>query len=161
MLMQFNWLDFCFIGLITFSALIGFIRGLVQELSSIANLALSLWSGIIFYESIGERLPDIIQPAEVRYVIGFFIGFAAVLIAVTLLSKTVSWFVNSIGLKGPDRILGVLFGILRGVLCTALVILVKQSSSFSGSDVWRSSILIPYFEPLKQWLAELIPYDFK
>jgi membrane protein required for colicin V production len=161
MLMQLNWLDYVFIGFISFSTLMGFVRGLVQELSSLVNWAFGIWSGIVFYESMAAQLPEIIQPAEIRHVIGFFIVFGIVLITVTVLSKSLSWLVKNIGLKGPDSILGVFFGGLRGILFIAIFILVTKSSSFAHSNAWRSSILIPYFEPLEYWLADLIPYDFK
>lgn len=161
MWMQLNWLDYCLVALIGFSTLIGSVRGLVQELSSVSNWVLGISSGILFYESMAAQLPEVVQPEEVRYVIGFFIIFAIVLITITVLGKSLNLIVNNIGLKGPNSILGLLFGGLRGMLFVTLFILITRSSSFANSDVWRFSKLIPYFEPLENWLAALIPYDFK
>lgn len=151
MLTQLNWLDYCLLGLICFSSFIGFARGLVQELSSLANWVLGVWSGFIFYDIVADYLPEIVQPAKIRYLVGFFLVFSLILIAVTILGKSIKWLVVSTGLSGPDGILGVIFGGLRGV-AFVLLFLVVMRPSFEGLTAWQTSQLIPYFDPLEHWV---------
>ncbi len=106
----------------------------------------------------GEQLPEWIQPQEVRYVVGFFVIFAAILISVTLVGGLISWIIRKTGLKGPDRTLGLCFGLLRGAIFVTLFILFARSTNFVQSRAWEYSVLLPYFEPLEAWLSNFIPY---
>ncbi len=67
--------------------------------------------------------------------------------------------VQKTGLSGTDRVLGVVFGLLRGVLIVAAVLFfVDAFTSLSSSSWWMESQLIPEFSrviaPLFEHLRE-------
>jgi membrane protein required for colicin V production len=157
MLIQLNWLDYSCIGLIAFSAIIGYLRGLVREISSLTHWIVGLWCGFVFYDVMSEQLPDLIQPQEVRYVLGFFVIFGAILISVTLVSNLLSWIIRTTGLRGPDHTLGLCFGLLRGAMFVTLFVLLARSTALIEPQILESSILLPYLEPLESRLANFIP----
>lgn len=159
MLTQFNWLDLGCIVLIFFSTLLSGYKGLVKELSSLANWVVSIWFGFVFYQPVASYLFEGIQPELLRYAIGFFIVFGLILLIGTLLNKLISWLISATGLKGPDRLLGLLFGAVRGVLFITLLMLAAENTAFTRIEAWQTSVLLPYFEPFGHWLYNFLPHE--
>jgi len=60
-------------------------------------------------------------------------------------------------LSGMDRLLGSLFGTLRGILLLALFIIGGQFAGFDNDDWWLQSRLIPHFEVVADWIKEMAP----
>lgn len=154
-------LDFFCMGLIGFSMIMGYSRGLVQELSTIANWLIAIWFSFVFHQSVGQNLPKSIQPEEVRLLLAFALVFVITLLLGRILNHFISWLVLKTGMKGPDRFMGLLFGFLRGTVFITLLILVVRVTPLSKSNTWRASSLIPYFEPLEYWLRNLLPYELE
>jgi len=162
MALTFNIFDLGCIALIILSVFIGFSRGLVRELSTLANWVMSIWFGGSLYKVVANQLPDIIQPETLRFIVGFFIVAGSILITSTFLHAMINGIIAKTGLKGPDRILGLLFGLLRSVLfITLFIFLAKLATPLSQSNTWQSSRLIPYFESLEYWVQDLLPYEIE
>jgi membrane protein required for colicin V production len=77
MVFELNSLDLCFIGLIGFSSLISFFKGLVRELSALANWIVAIWFGFLFHQPMASVLFKNIQPLSLRLIVGFFTIFCA------------------------------------------------------------------------------------
>jgi membrane protein required for colicin V production len=60
-----------------------------------------------------------------------------------------------------DRLLGSLFGAVRGVLFLALFIIGGQFAGFDNDDWWFQSRLIPHFEVVADWIKVMAPKGFE
>jgi len=60
-------------------------------------------------------------------------------------------------LAGADRVLGAIFGALRGSLVALLVAAVVVEAGFSDSRFWRNSISGPYLERVWHEMAGTVP----
>jgi membrane protein required for colicin V production len=156
---QFNWLDYIFLGLIGFSILMSLARGFVRELCSLFNWVVATWWGFYGYKVIAEKLPPFIESPSLRGVLGFVLIFLFVLILGVISTWLLSQLVTKTGLGGTDKVLGLLFGGLRGVLIIALLILLARLTPLPEEHWWRTSVLVPYFQPLEQWLYNLLPHS--
>ncbi len=153
-----NWIDFVILGVIGFSALISLVRGFVKE-----ALSLIIWCAAFFIAShYYLRLAQFFTNIENEMVRnGAAIGalFIATLVVGAVVNYVIAQLVKKTGLSGTDRVLGVVFGALRGILIVAAVLFFMDAfTAFPNSLWWKDSQLIPefshiiapFFEHIKQ-----------
>ena len=135
--------DIIILVIIAVSALIGVFRGLVKEALSLASWFAAIVAGSLFSAQLADLMVNLINNASLRRIAAFAILFIVVIFAGTLVSNLVSKLTQAAGLKGADRTLGGLFGILRGLIIVLVIVLV--GSQFDVSQGWFSnSFLVPY-----------------
>jgi membrane protein required for colicin V production len=83
----------------------------------------------------------------------------AVLLLGGILNRFMGMLVNSTGLTGTDRLIGVFFGAARGGVVVATLILLAGLTAFPRDPWWHDSQLIPYFQDLALWLKGFLPPD--
>ena len=155
--MTLNWADFTIIGIIFFSIIISLIRGFVREALSLISWAVAIWIALSYSTPFAALLSNYISSDMIRMGVAFFSLFAISLILGTLISYLVAQVIQKTGLSGTDRMLGLIFGLGRGSLVVALMLLVAGLTEVPHSDWWQASVLIPNFTPLVLWLEGLLP----
>lgn len=146
-----NWVDVAILGVVAFSAVISVIRGFVREAVSLAVWIGAFWLALRFNPTLADFLRGVIDSPSVRMAVAFVVLFLAVLIAGALINYFLSKLVKGAGLSISDRILGVIFGVLRGGLVVALVLVVVGITPLVETEAWRDSAIIDYAAP---WLAK-------
>lgn len=136
---------------IAVSAVFGVMRGLVREVLSLAIWAAALLLGIVFADSVAAML-GLDLSAGLQTAIGFAIVFVAVLVAGALAQRFLGGLVQSTGLTGTDRTLGLVFGTLRGA-AVVLVALILLRPFAESRDWWAESLIAP---PLLTFENEVI-----
>jgi membrane protein required for colicin V production len=74
-----------------------------------------------------------------------------------LLVSLVVRLLSSSGLGGIDRLGGLLFGVARGAVIAAVLVMLAGVSSLPHEPWWKQSQLIPPFQSLAVWLRGKIP----
>ena len=136
---------------IVVSAVFGLMRGLVREVLSLAIWAAALLLGIAFADSVAAML-GLDLSAGLQTAIGFAIVFVAILVAGALAQRFLGGLVESTGLTGTDRSLGLVFGTLRGA-AVVLVALILLRPFAESRDWWAESLIAP---PLLTFENEVI-----
>ncbi|MCG8099299.1 MAG: CvpA family protein, partial [Candidatus Thiodiazotropha taylori] len=67
--------------------------------------------------------------------------------------------VASTGLSGTDRMIGIFFGVARGAVMVAILVLLAGLTPFPNDPWWSESRLIPYFQEMALWLKGFLPSD--
>ncbi|QDH69528.1 CvpA family protein [Marilutibacter alkalisoli] len=75
--------------------------------------------------------------------------------------KLLSWFVrrvlDSVGLSGLDRSLGLAIGVVRGGLFACMLVLLMGFTSLPRGPQWQQSLTMPAFEPGARWMRGMLP----
>lgn len=152
-----SWLDYGIIGIILLSAFISLIRGFVREALSLMSWIAAFWVAITFNSELAAQLNNMISMPEVRTAASFGILFVATLITGGIINFVLGSLMQRAGLSGTDRMLGMLFGIGRGILLVALLLLLVSLTALPKQTAWQQSQLISYFAPLESWMAQFMP----
>jgi membrane protein required for colicin V production len=151
-----NWLDIIFGVILLFSAAMSFRRGFTREIVGLAASVLALLLGMWFYGMAGAFIEPYVGSKRGASLIGFFLVVMVVMLLGALVGWVVSRFVKTIGLSFVDRLLGGLFGLIRGViLCIAMLIALTAFGPHGETDTVPEGVLHSRIAP---WLLEASEY---
>ncbi len=143
------------------SIIIGFVRGFVKEAISIVTLVVAIWASLYFGPAVGEVSQSWLTSEGAQTWFGRILVFAIVLSIGGLFGWGVSKLVRLSVLSGLDRMLGSLFGALRGIVLVALLVIGGQFSGFDNDDWWLQSRLLPHFEVVADWIKVMAPVGYE
>lgn len=159
MMGTWHWVDYVIIGLVGLSVITGLFRGFVKELVALSVWIAAIWLALHFSQTVSMWLEAYIADKTIRIVAAFVAILVVTVILGGLLNTLLSFILQRSGLSGTDRILGMGFGLVRGVFIVALLMLVVKMTSFPYQDYQRQSLLYAQFNPLVDWLYGFTP-DF-
>lgn len=152
--------DGIILGIIALSAVVSLWRGFVREALSLLTWAAAFIVARLFSPQLDSYLVDTIEMPSLRMAVAFGLLFVVVLILGAIIGKLTHLLVKATGLSGTDRVLGMVFGALRGVLIvTVLVALFRPM--IEEDPWWESSHLAPYFVGLEGWTKEMGKQTFQ
>ena len=136
-------IDIIILCIVAISALIGVFRGLIKEALSLASWFAAIVAGTLFSAQLADLMENLINNASLRRIAAFATLFIGVIFAGSLISNFISKLTQAAGLKGVDRILGAIFGVLRGVILVLIIVLIGSQLDIS-QDWFNGSRLVPY-----------------
>jgi membrane protein required for colicin V production len=151
-----NWTDYCIIGMLAMSVIMGLWRGFIGEVLALVCWVAAFWIAWLFGPRLGASFSAIDTPS-VRLLLGYAISFVAVLIAGALVSFLMRKLISGSGLTGSDRLLGMIFGLIRGLALVTLLVFILGFTPFPRDAWWRQSQLLPTFEQGARWLSAQLP----
>jgi membrane protein required for colicin V production len=143
------------------SIIVGFVRGFVKESISIATLVIAIWASLYFGPAVGDFSQSWLPSGGAQTWFGRILVFAIVLSIGGLLGWGISKLVRLSVISGFDRLLGSLFGVLRGIVLVALIVIGGQFSGFDNDDWWLQSRLLPHFEVVADWIKVMTPVGYE
>ncbi len=152
-----HWVDIVVLGIIALSVVIGLFRGLIREALSLATWVLAFWVGLTFADQVAGLLPFKLGSETLQSVAAFVILFVVVLILGSIVNYLAGHLIDKTGLSGTDRTLGLVFGLLRGGLIIAVLVLLASLTNMPNEDWWKHSLTLPYFHDVADWLKTWLP----
>jgi membrane protein required for colicin V production len=153
-------LDWICVAVLLVSLLVGAWRGLVVEVMSlvawVAAFILAQW----FAPDAAALLPMGRAAEPARYAAGFVLVFVATLFAGALIGFVVSKLLSAVGLGAINRLLGALFGALRGVVLILAATVVVGMTPFKTSPTWQASIGAQWATAALGMLKPVLPQEF-
>lgn len=150
--------DYIVLAIVGFSLLFGLWRGVVGEVIALLAWALAGFAAVEFGSDIGQRLFTSVSDPAMRTLAGCVSIFVAVLIAMALVRMVIRSMVKALGLSVSDRLLGMCFGLARGLLIALLLVALGGMTSAPQQAWWRQATLSPALEiavlALRPWLPE-------
>ena len=161
MLENVHWADIFVVVVIALSTLISLFRGFVKEALSLATWIAAVLLAMIFAAQLAVHLPLSIESQTVRIAIAFFALFIVTLIIGSFVSYLLGKMVDKTGLSGTDRLLGMLFGVARGGLIIALLVLFAGMTNMPSESWWQSTRTLPFFEKVAVQVKQVMPMEWQ
>lgn len=151
-----SWVDYCILAALGLSVLMGLWRGFIGEVMALAGWALAFWVAWTFGDKLAAHFTAVDVPS-VRLMLGYGLCFFAVLLAGGIANFLMRKVVAGSGLSGSDRMLGMVFGLVRGLAVITLAVLLLGFTPLPRDPWWHRSQLLPSFQRYAQWLAARLP----
>ena len=153
------WVDYAILTIIGISAFISILRGFIREAMSLLGWIIAIWVSLSFAEDVAALLVDKISVPSVRTASAFLILFFACLLVAGVANYLAGKLVEKTGLSGTDRMLGVVFGTVRGVVVVGILVLLAGFTAVPEDPWWDQSILLKHFETMAVELRGFLPPD--
>jgi membrane protein required for colicin V production len=153
-------LDWILLAVLGFSMLLGLMRGIVQEVLSLAGWVAAFYLAQYYAPSMAQWLPMQGSSEILRFAAGFVVVFVGVLIAQALITGVIKKMLSVVGLGLIDRLLGSLFGALRGIVILLAVTLLVGMTPMRESEAWQQSQGSKWLRALLHVFKPALPADF-
>ena len=138
----------------------GIRKGFISQVISIVSIIAGVWVSYEFSEPVGAWLSQHIEATEnVLKLISFIIIMIAVFIGLALVGKLLEGIINFVMLGWVNKLLGVVFALLKTGLIVGLAIMLfcslNNNLHLVSEEVLAESVL---FTPLKNAAYTVFPY---
>jgi membrane protein required for colicin V production len=152
-----DWILLAVLGL---SFLLGVWRGIVQELLSLVGWVAAFYVSQMYAPMAAAWLPMEGSSQMLRYAAGFVVVFVAVLVGTVLISALIKKLISAVGLGPLDRLLGSLFGLMRGVVILLAVTVFVGMTPMRDTEAWKQAQGTQWLQQFLHVLKPVLPADF-
>lgn len=150
-----NSLDWMLLAPLLVSGLLGVWRGLVREAMSVLAWVIGVVLAGRFAADLAQLLP--INGDLLPHAVAWVLVLLVVLIAAGLLARLLKQLLSVAGLGLADRLLGGVFGLVRGTMVLMLLVLVIGLTPFKKYPIWTSSQVVPLVQLLLEFVKPVLP----
>ncbi len=153
-------LDIAAVLIVVMSVATAALKGFAAELISLASVVAGLVLAFAFYDRLAAVLADLGTGESLALLGGFLLIFAAVLALGILLTKLARKTLKLLYLRLADRLLGGLFGVVRGWLVVSVIFLAMTAFPVTGNLV-ADSISGEFFLTSAGIVVRFAPEEFQ
>jgi membrane protein required for colicin V production len=151
-----NWVDWLLVGIMVVSVVFAIRKGFVRELISLAAVIMGIILAALWYPRAATWYEDLTKSHDVALAAGFLTVFGLALVGGAIISLSARYLIQKAGVEWFDRLLGGLFGLLRGLVVDSILLMVLMAFAVKPQAV-RDSQLAPYVSTGARALVYLMP----
>ncbi len=136
--------DYIILVILLISAIMGLVRGLLKEAIAVITWFLAIVLAWSFASSLEPLLGGVLVGSPLRIWAARAIIFVGILLLGGAISVIVGNYVRVSVFAGMDKLLGFLFGLIRGVVVVGAFTIVIQALRMDEDPRWKNSRLMPY-----------------
>jgi membrane protein required for colicin V production len=137
-------IDYILAGIVFISMVFGAIRGFLRESIALLGWLTGLWLAWRYAPLLEPYLGGALTGTELQVWVARIIVLLAVVIAAWLIGSLLGFLVQRSGLTlGIDRILGGMFGLVRGAVIVGFAVMLADAAAMRTEPWWQASKLIP------------------
>ncbi len=138
------------------STIIGLLRGFVREAASLVFWIVAIWAAWKLGPFVEPHLGGLLADPNIAPWVGRLCVLILVLVVGWVVGMLLSYFTRSLGLGPMDRVIGLLFGMLRGMVLVGLIVIGGELLHLNHEEWWNRSKLVPYGETAGDWLRAMV-----
>lgn len=147
--------DYLVLFIVSASLLLGMWRGVVGEIIALVAWVLAFLAAKWWGAQVAQWLTAVTDPT-LRIVAGWVAVFLIVLIAMALVRLAVRGLLKALGMTLSDRLLGIVFGVARGLVIVLILVGVGGMTTLPKEKWWSEAYLAAPLETAvvasKPWL---------
>lgn len=148
-----NGADHLFAVILLISLALGCLRGFIRESISLLSWLAGLWLAWHFAYLLNPWLGGALAEPGIREWAGRVIILFLVLLVGAAAGAITAYFAHrAAGLAVTDRLLGGLFGLMRGVVVIGLLVIGARAVNLDLEPWWESTKSMPVAEAIANWL---------
>jgi membrane protein required for colicin V production len=151
-----NGLDWAIVAILVLSVLLAASQGFLHEVITLAGVVVGYLLAAWEYWRVAPRLAPYVKSDAVAQSVAFLAIFFAAVIAAGIIGRIARWLAREAGLGWADRLLGAVFGLVRGSAVVA-VLLLALAAFAPGSQMLGRSSLGGYFLVAARGMSWLAP----
>ncbi|MGD9592331.1 MAG: CvpA family protein [Candidatus Berkiella sp.] len=148
--------DIIIAGIMLLSIMIGIVRGFVKESISLVTWVVAIGLAVVYTSQLSSHM-TYTNSSFVRNLSAFLILFVGTVFIGAIINYIIGGLVRKTPFSTPDRVLGSVFGVLRGVFFITILVLVAGLTPFPKEKWWQASYAIGHFQVLALWLKDRLP----
>ncbi len=153
-------LDWIFIVVLALSLMVGAWRGLVYEVLSLGTWVAAFFVAQWFAPVAAKWLPMAGATESIQYAAGFVVVFIIAMFAGSLVTWLISRLFRVAGLRPADRVLGAVFGALRGVVLILVAAVLVSMTPMQHDAWWTQSVGAHWATATVKGLKPVMPQEF-
>jgi membrane protein required for colicin V production len=157
---QWTFLDLFFAAIVVVSTLFAAIKGLAREIISLVALIGGFILAVLFYRVPAAWLAEFSRTESVSDLLGFLFIFVGCILIGIIVALVVNRFIKAASLKWIDRILGGVFGFLRGWAVSSILVVALIAFPVR-ENIMDRSFLAPFLLSGARAAVLLVPQDLK
>ena len=134
-----SWVDWTLLAVLAASVVVGMLRGFVFECLALAGWVVAWFAAQWVAPQLAPHLPVGTGSPSLKLAAAFALSFVAAMLAWALVARLVRLLIQATPLSVPDRLLGAVFGLLRGGVLLLAVAHVVALTPAAQSVPWRSA----------------------
>jgi len=147
--------DYLVLAIIGISIILSVMRGLLKEALSIIGWVAAFFVAKTYASQVMPMMPEAIPTESLRILAAFLVLFLATLLVSSLLGIAISTLFKRIGLGWLNRLLGAVFGLVRGVLIVCILVFLAGLTDAPKDERWRNAM---FSAPIEALVSSLLPW---
>ena len=136
--------DYILIAIVLISMLFGAIRGFLRESVALLGWLVGLWLAWRYAPLLQPYLGGNLTGTDLQVWVARIILLLGAVLAAWVVGSLLGYLVQRSGLTlGVDRILGAVFGLVRGAVMVGFGVMLAQAAQMEDEPWWKGSKLIP------------------
>lgn len=156
-----NPFDIFIIIVLGYSIIRGLFRGLVKEASSIIGVLGGFYAAYSYYPAMAKLLSGLIINTSYLNILSFLIIFCSILLIISILGVVIKYLLNVAFLGWVDRVCGVGFGLVKGLLIVTVLFIILTTFLPKGAPIIKQSVLAPHVIWLSEKMVNLVSKEMK
>jgi membrane protein required for colicin V production len=152
--------DYIVIAVVAASVLLGIWRGVVGEIIALVAWVLAFFAARWWGDEVANSVLNAISDPALRLVAAWVLIFIVVLMLMALLRLAIRGLLKALGLSPTDRLLGMIFGVARGLVIVLALVVVGSMTMAAQQKWWVEAYFSAPLETAvmagKPWLPEEI-----
>lgn len=151
-------IDWAIVVILALSILLGLARGVVRELFALAGWVIGVVLALQFAGPLGAALP-LELPLGARAALAGVAIVIGVLLTAALLAAIMRAALAAAHVSLEDRILGGIFGVLRGLIVIGLAALLAVAAGAARQPWWQASTVLPWVQASVRFASPILPHS--
>ena len=147
--------DYAVLTIIGLSVIFSVMRGMVREVLSILGWVAAFYVARTYTNQLLPMMPANIPTESLRVLAAFLVLFLATLLLASLLAIAISAIFKKIGLGWLNRLLGAVFGVVRGLLIVCVVVFLAGFTEAPKDARWRNAM---FSAPIEALVISMLPW---